>query len=148
MTTINNAWNGLWITTTMHQHNYNKEQWTMNNEMNNDDNNNDYNIYNDNKQWQQCNTMYYNNYNEIFILIPCWQILQWLQYCALFLQHCNAFYNIVMGIVGGLVFRCSSIHLAFPLYIKCSVLQNHQYRSAALRLAAPRMSPSLAEQAL
>ena len=29
--------------------------------------------------------------------------LQWLQYCSLLLQHGNSFYNIVIGIVGGLI---------------------------------------------
>ena len=43
-----------------------------------------------------------------FIVIHCWQRLQWLQYCSLLLQYCNAFYNIVIGIVGGLVLRCRS----------------------------------------
>ena len=73
--TIHNDYNEQcfkWITITMH--NDCNEQWKMKNgkwkmsmitrTMNND--------YNDNEQSQQYTTMYYNNYNETFLVTHCY----------------------------------------------------------------------------
>ena len=83
-----------WRVTIMHNNNNNNEQWTTTMHKNN------------NEQVQQCATMRYNIYNEKLLVIHCeqWLDWQWLQYCSLVLQHCNAFCrdNFVIGIVGGL----------------------------------------------